>query len=433
MLGMRIEKITDNEHDFALTMDLPNQKPGTCIQTFVNRPQVIGYLRTLVSALDGEFSLVTREQWAKVIRQIDIVESKFADLMLGAQIKKDGEFYHLQPSRLKQELEESQVIIQALRDQAHTYRDMYQQAKANAEMSERQQNLIAEQNRRIAKLEAEVKHWKGNHAEMVRQKRILADRPDLQDRAKRMQELIEANGQLREDVADRDWVIDCLREDRAVLLNKNNQQADVIADLRKQQTDLSQEIGRVRQVNASQAANIRYHQEQVELLEREVAKQKDHITEVRNQSTEMVHHNSRLKQERDDLRAHMEKELAIKDGSIKMLQNQIRDLQSERAQLKEQIKARENTKVYPKQVTFLVPVRDSGAASGQSIFRVDIVGTNSSVDALPVLVKWMKVSMIDQMVIWPVDVYGCNEVGKSLDQLPHVDHDYCVVLKYEGA
>lgn len=69
-----------------------------------------------------------------------------------------------------------------------------EEARATKDMHKaRQQEAIADQ----LKAEAERDHWKANHDNAVAIKAAVLDRPDLGDRAKRVQELIAENTALR--------------------------------------------------------------------------------------------------------------------------------------------------------------------------------------------------------------------------------------------
>lgn len=57
---------------------------------------------------------------------------------------------------------------------------------------------------------AELAHWKANHDNQVKIKSTLIERPDLEDRASKIQKLIEENAAMREAIMEaHDLIKDC--------------------------------------------------------------------------------------------------------------------------------------------------------------------------------------------------------------------------------
>lgn len=69
---------------------------------------------------------------------------------------------------------------------------------------------------------AELAHWKANHDNQVKIKSTLIQRPDLGDRAPRIQKLIEENETMREAIREAHEAIQYILEDSVTFLRNSN-------------------------------------------------------------------------------------------------------------------------------------------------------------------------------------------------------------------
>lgn len=102
----------------------------------------------------------------------------------------------------------------------------------------------------INQLRAERDAWKAAHDNQVNLRRILMDRPDLQDRAKRMTELLAELAASQQQVAALRDSLAAVTKERDVMREKNVFEARQYAELAKETITLRAELARAGTQNA---------------------------------------------------------------------------------------------------------------------------------------------------------------------------------------